>query len=47
MDGKLDLDRTADVLKDLSPDFVCLQEVDLFEQLFDYNTPDSQTILYR
>ena len=28
MDGKLDLDRTADVLKKLSPDFVCLQEVD-------------------
>lgn len=28
MDGKLDLERTAQVLKKLSPDFVCLQEVD-------------------
>jgi endonuclease/exonuclease/phosphatase family metal-dependent hydrolase len=28
MDGNLDLGRTAEVLKKLSPDFVCLQEVD-------------------
>ncbi|MCU0710637.1 MAG: endonuclease/exonuclease/phosphatase family protein [Pirellula sp.] len=28
MDGKLDLERTANVLKELSPDFVGLQEVD-------------------
>jgi endonuclease/exonuclease/phosphatase family metal-dependent hydrolase len=28
MDGKLNLDRTAEVLEKLSPDFVCLQEVD-------------------
>lgn len=28
MDGKLDLERTSDVLKELAPDFVGLQEVD-------------------
>lgn len=28
MDGKLDLERTSNVLKDLTPDFVGLQEVD-------------------